>query len=73
MWQVVWARTTESRGPILDTGGILKVLRNRLRSDVMVRVPDIGADGGVMLWFGYHTPEHIEKRCHGMSTMVRSE
>ena len=47
--------------------------RSRLRSDVMVRVPYIGADGGVMLWFGYHTPEHIEKRCHGMSTMVRSE
>ena len=59
MWQVVWARTTESRGPILDTGGILKVLRNRLRSDVMVRIPYIGADT-VMLWSGHHTSEQFE-------------
>jgi len=53
--------------------GLSTIHQSRLRSDVMVRVPYIGADGGVMLWFGYHTPEHIEKRCHGMSTMVRSE
>ena len=61
MWQVVWARTTESREPILDTGSILKVLMSGLRSDVMVRVPYIGADGGVMLWFEYHTSGQIEE------------
>ena len=27
----------------------------------------------MVLWFEYHTPEHIEKRCHGMNTMVHRE
>ena len=52
MWKV-WvdvagsmARTTESRGPILDTGSILKILMSVLRSNV---------------WFEYHTSEQIEE------------
>ena len=44
----------------------------QIEIDVVVRVLYVGADWGVVLWFRYHTPKHVEGECHGMSTMVRS-